>query len=372
MAILQVNVRPAARDGSHSRSQWREAGSHLVVHFDAPMHRNPYRTPSSSTASTQTQHSRPPVELQALPRAEESVASSPGQQTIFWTLTPDTTVGRALVSASQRLSEAGCDNPRLDAQVLLAHVLGQTRSWLFAHHEAKLTAQQAEAYTELVARRIAREPVAYLVGSREFYGLDFYVDPRVLIPRPETELLVDLALAQLEHRSMTRTVVADVGTGSGAIAVTLAVHAPTAQVYGLDISRDALDVARFNAERLAPGSRLHFLESDLLEALPEPADIIVANLPYVSEDEYAHLAPDIREHEPPAALVAGKRGLDVIQRFLAQVGEKVKPDGIVLMEIGSKQGEWVQQLAREMTPPPTYIGLRRDYSGHPRLVTLEF
>lgn len=295
-----------------------------------------------------------------------------GSQQITWTLTPSTPVGRALVSAVQRLNEAGCENARLDAQVLLAHVLGQERSWLFAHHDYPLSETETEQYTELVARRVCREPVAYLIGRREFYGLEFLVDQRVLIPRPETELLVDLALGQMRNRKSKRIVVADVGTGSGAIAVTLAIHAPEAHIYGLDVSPTALAVARKNQSRLAPEAAITFLQSDLLEALPEPADLIVANLPYVTADEYEQLDPDIRDYEPRVALEAGVQGLDVIERLLQQIGPHLKPKGAVLLEIGSHQGEAVIKLAKTMKPRPSYVGLRRDYSGHIRMVTLEF
>jgi release factor glutamine methyltransferase len=277
-----------------------------------------------------------------------------------------------LVSAVQRLNEAGCENARLDAQVLLAYVLGQERSWLFAHHDYPLSEAEAEQYTELVARRVCREPVAYLIGRKEFYGMEFLVDQRVLIPRPETELLIDLALAQVRNRKNHRIVVADVGTGSGAIAVTLAMHAPEAQIYGLDVSPAALTVAQKNQARLAPTSAITFLQSDLLEALPEPVDLIVANLPYVTADEYKQLDPDIRDYEPRLALEAGAQGLDVIERLLQQVSHHLKPKGAVLLEIGSHQGDAVIKLAKAMKPRPSYVGLRRDYSGHVRMVTLEF
>jgi release factor glutamine methyltransferase len=285
---------------------------------------------------------------------------------------PATPVGRALVSAVQRLNEAGCENARLDAQVLLAYVLGQERSWLFAHHDYPLSESEAEQYTELVARRVCREPVAYLIGRKEFYGMDFLVDQRVLIPRPETELLIDLALAQVQDRKNHRIVVADVGTGSGAIAVTLAIHAPEAHLYGLDVSPTALAVAQANQARLAPASDITFLQSDLLEALPEPVDLIIANLPYVTADEYEQLDPDIRNYEPKLALEAGAQGLDVIERLLQQVSRHLKPKGAVLLEIGSHQGDAVTKLAKAMKPRPSYVGLRRDYSGHIRMVTLEF
>jgi release factor glutamine methyltransferase len=289
---------------------------------------------------------------------------------IDWSLTPWITVGRAMLSATQRLQEAGCDSASLDAQVLLAYTLGRDRSWLFAHHDHKISPEEADRYTNLVARRFNREPVAYLIRQREFYGHDFYVDRRVLIPRPETEMIVDLALKVLEEWGDRPVVVADVGTGSGAIAITLALHHPKATFYGLDISPDALDVARINQRRLAAEHELHFIESDLLSALPEKADLIVANLPYIAWDDYDALAPDIRHYEPKLALEAGLEGLDSIQRLLDQIGERLNPEGVVLLEIGADQGEAVRDLAQMMRPRPAHIGLRRDYSGHFRVVTL--
>lgn len=316
------------------------------------------------------------METQSIQQPDQQVPTPNGHaassQQITWTLMPAVTVGRALVSAAQRLHESACESARLDAQVLLAHVLGQERSWLFAHHDYQLTKAEADQYADLVARRASHEPVAYLVGRKEFYGLDFVVDRRVLIPRPETELLVDLALAQIHNRHGHKVTVADVGTGSGAIAVTLGVHAPEARIYGLDVSWSALAVAQQNQQRLAPATGITFLQSDLLAALPEPVDLVVANLPYVTAEEYRGLAPDIREYEPRLALEAGSEGLDVIERLLKQVRHYLKPDGAVLLEIGSNQGDAVASLARSMKPKPSYVGLRRDYSGHIRMVTLEF
>ena len=294
------------------------------------------------------------------------------EDTFQWSLTQGTTVGRALVSAAQRLGETSGEIARLDAQVLLAHVLDQNRSWLFAHHEYELSDEDCRRYADLITRRRRREPVAYLLGRKEFYGLEFAVDQRVLIPRPETELLVDLVLAQISDRSGRPVVVADVGTGSGAIAITVAVHAPEAKVYGIDISQDALDVAEENRKRLTPEAGPLLLEGDLLDPLPEPADVIVANLPYIADEEYSGLQSDVRDYEPRLALKAGVEGLDLIERLLEQLPSKVQPRGAVLLEISPRQGEVVQNMAQDLRPKPSYVGLRRDYSGQIRMVTLEF
>jgi len=277
-----------------------------------------------------------------------------------------------LISAAQRLGETSSEAARLDAQVLLAHVLNQNRSWLFAHHEFELSDEDCRRYADLITRRRRREPVAYLLGRKEFYGLEFAVDQRVLIPRPETELLVDLVLAQISDRGGRPVVVADVGTGSGAIAITVAVHAPEAKVYGIDISQDALDVAEENRKRLTPEAGPLLLEGDLLDPLPEPADVIVANLPYIADEEDSGLQSDVRDYEPRLALKAGVEGLDLIERFLEQLPSKVQSRGAVLLEISPRQGEVVQKMAQDLRPRPSYVGLRRDYSGQVRMVTLEF
>ena len=294
------------------------------------------------------------------------------QDPFHWSLTQGTPVGRALISAAQRLSVSGSETARLDSQVLLAHVLNQGRSWLFAHHDHELSDGDCRRYADLITRRRRREPVAYLLGRKEFYGLEFAVDQRVLIPRPETELLVDLVLAQISDRAGRPVVVADVGTGSGAIAITVAVHAPEAKVYGIDISRDALDVAEENKRRLSPEGGPLFLEGDLLSTLPEPADVIVANLPYIADEEYFGLQSDVRDYEPPLALQAGSEGLDLIERLLEQLSSKVHSSGAVLLEISPRQGEVVQKMAQQLRPKPSYVGVRRDYSGLVRTVTLEF
>lgn len=395
MAILQVNGRPAVFDSKDTddkdcrpRESIHSSTQHPPTRYITtnPGDRALYQPEIQSFTDPFDAPARPEQEANRPARHKPTSRNSPAggangsgadgragaEPRINWILTPGTTVGRALVSATQRLSEARCDNARLDSQVLLAHVLDKDRTWLFAHHDYELSPEDCERYTELVARRIRREPVAYLLGRKEFYGLDFVVDPRVLIPRPETELLVDLALAQIQDRTGRQVVVADVGTGSGAIAVTLAFHAPQAKIYGVDISRDALAVAQKNSRRLAPGHGPILLEGDMLHPLPEAADLIVANLPYISDEEYCGLQPDVRRYEPRLALQAGSEGLDSIERLLAQVPGKLNPGGAVLLEIGSTQGEAVAEMAKALRPKPAYVGVRRDYSGLVRMVTIEF
>ncbi|MBK8795732.1 MAG: peptide chain release factor N(5)-glutamine methyltransferase [Anaerolineales bacterium] len=292
-------------------------------------------------------------------------------QQVVWKLSHDAEVGPAINAGTQRLEEAHISTARLDAQVILAHVLGVDRSWLFAHYEHILTPDQAERYMDLVVRRVAHEPVAYLVNHKEFYGIDLYVDPRVLIPRPETEMLVDQVLAEATIHSTRRLVVADVGTGSGAIALAVATNAPNTHLYALDISADALAVARRNVETHALADRVTLLQSDLLAGLPERADVVVANLPYVTSDDYATLAPDICNYEPAGALVAGPLGLDAISRLLSQLPDHVAPGGLVVLEIGYNQGAAVISLVETILSQASQVELHRDYQGHDRVVTFQ-
>lgn len=294
------------------------------------------------------------------------------RQPIIWKLLPWTPVGRALVAATRRLEEAGSDTASLDAQVLLAHVLQHDRAWLFAHHDYLLTPVEADTYADLVARRAAAEPVAYLVGRREFYGLDLEVDRRVLIPRPETEQLVDAVLDYLEMHAETAMVMADVGTGSGAIALAVAANHPTVRIYAVDLSPDALAVAHTNVARLDERGQITLLQGDLLTPLPETVDVIAANLPYITSDDYGRLMPDVRDYEPRLALEAGPEGLDAIRRLLLQVPSHIKPGGALCLEIGHNQGEAVARLAEQLLPAAKRIAVRQDYHGYDRLVVVFF
>jgi release factor glutamine methyltransferase len=292
-------------------------------------------------------------------------------QEVIWRLSSDAAVGQAVNAATQRLAEAHISTARLDAQVILAHVLGVDRSWLFAHYEHILSPEHAERYTELVVRRMAHEPVAYLVNRREFYGIELYVDRRVLIPRPETEMLVDQVLTEATIRDAQQLIVADVGTGSGAISIAVAINAPNTQLYALDVSADALAVARRNMESHNLSGRIRLIQSDLLALLPERADIIVANLPYVTSSDYRTLAPDVRDYEPTYALLAGPRGLDLIARLLPQLPDHCKPGCLVVLEIGYSQGDAVLGLVEKVLPNATQLELQRDYQGHDRIVSFQ-
>lgn len=308
---------------------------------------------------------------------EVPTESLAGESVVEWRLAPQITVGRALAAARQRLKEAGCEKARLDAEVLLAHALGVSRSWLYAHPERELLPEEAMAFESLVKRRAQREPVAYLIGHRSFYGLDFSVDRRVLIPRPETEILVERAIEVLgwqrtrfHEAGLERTVkVADVGTGCGAIAVTLAVKCPGVHIYAIDISADALEVAAQNVWRYGVGDQVTLLQGDLLAPLPEPVDLITANLPYVPESDWATLAPDIVQYEPRLALDGGPDGLALIERLLAQAAAWLLPEGVILLEIGCEQGEAVRRKALHHFPWAT-VDVIQDYAGLDRVIRI--
>lgn len=279
----------------------------------------------------------------------------------------------ALAQAATRLANEGVESPRLDAELLLAHALDSNRAAILSRPEQRLTPKQLTRYRDLVARRGSREPLAYIVGYREFFGLDFVVDRRVLIPRPETELLVERALDIARRKvamSPTPLRIADVGAGSGAIAVALAVHLPRAHVYALDQSAGALEVVAENARRHHVAGRVQCLHSDLLSALPGPVDLLTANLPYVTSGEWQCLAPEIRHHEPRSALDGGPDGLATIDRLLAAVSPYLCPAGVVLLEIGAGQGDAATSLAREYLPQAR-VQLVQDYAGLDRLVVVE-
>ena len=260
----------------------------------------------------------------------------------------------------------------LDAQVLLCHVLGVERSTLYAYPERELTPEQEQRYLQLIERRAQGEPVAYLTGHKEFYGLDLLVDSRVLIPRPETELLVETALHICRQKIVAGQlpIVADIGTGSGAIPIALAVSEPRLPtLYATDISRDALAVAALNCELHHVEQRVHLLQGDLIAPLPESVDLLTANLPYVGTNETPLLTPDVYNYEPHLALFSGPDGLDLLERFLTEIARSnvLKAGGIVLLEIGYQQREPLKKIIRALWPqarPDVY----KDYAGWDRVV----
>lgn len=284
-------------------------------------------------------------------------------------LTTDLPIRQVLARAMQRLAAAGNDSPRLDAEVLLAFVLGQDRAWLYRYPTAHLDRAALDRLAELLSRREQREPIAYLTGSKEFFGLEFEVNPSVLIPRPETELLVEAALQLAQGRSPLSIV--DVGTGSGCIAVALARHLPAARIGAVDISPRALTVARRNTQRHGVAGRVILVQADLLQPVAGPFDLIVSNPPYVSHSELAagDMQPEVALYEPRLALDGGKEGLAVISRLLSQATTKLKPGGWVLVEIGAAQGPAALRLAAGYFPG-AIIELKQDLAGLDRLLVI--
>lgn len=280
------------------------------------------------------------------------------------------TVHDALAEAVAALRAAGIPDSRLEAELLLADLLGWERGSLVARDDHALSPGQLATYRQRVARRARGEPVAYILGYRWFYGVKLHVTPAVLIPRPETETLVELALADLRCRPGERLQVADVGTGCAAIAVAIARHEPRARVWATDISARALQVAQANVRDHGLLNRVHLFQADLLTPLRGPFDLIVANLPYVGVDEKDVLPPEVREFEPPEALWAGPDGLDVIERLLLQAPARLRAHGTVLLEIGYQQGKAVMALARGVFPAAT-LTLHRDLAGNERVIRVQ-
>lgn len=267
----------------------------------------------------------------------------------------------------------------LEMQVLLAHVTGKNRAWVLAHPEAALTPEQEQAFLALKERYEAGEPLPYLLGHWEFYGLDFYVSPDVLIPRPETELLIDLALARARTRSATGAGLRliDIGTGSGCIPVTLATLLPDAEISATDISAAALAVARSNAEKHGVAQRIKFHEADLFPDGTEPStvhrppstfDLILSNPPYIPTETMLGLP--IYGREPTLALDGGPDGLAIIRRLLGQSKRYLAAGGALLLEIEYRQGAQVAALARENFPDAD-INIHKDLAGLDRLLVTD-
>jgi release factor glutamine methyltransferase len=275
------------------------------------------------------------------------------------------TIGEWQRRAARRLEAAGIEPAEtlLEAEVLLRHVLGLNRAQLLARRADRLPAQAAAQLTPLLDRRLAREPLAYITGRREFFGLEFTVDRRVLIPRPETEGLVERVIG-LAHGAPA---IVDVGTGSGCIAVGLAVHLPSARLTAVDVSAEALALARLNAARHGVAERISFVQGDLLSALGDRFDIIVSNPPYILSAEIATLQPEITRYEPHTALDGGGDGLDVIRCLLRQARVRLKPGGALVLEIGAGQGQAVAALARAALPGAR-VTVEHDLAGLERYV----
>ena len=260
------------------------------------------------------------------------------------------TIGRLLTWTTDYLKRQQSFSPRLDAELLLAEACGCQRIELYTRYEEPVSDEIRGRFREMVKRRAEGVPVAYLLGRREFYSLDFKVTPDVLIPRPETEFAVIAVLDRLKERPVHAPPprIVDVGTGSGAIAVTIAKLAPSAHVTAVDISSKALAVAGDNATQHGVAQRMTFVEGDLLAALPTEArfDIVVSNPPYVSNAELKVLAPDVANHEPHLALVAGDAGTEIIERLIPQAAERLLPGGWLIMEISPMMEDRVREMLK--------------------------
>ena len=278
---------------------------------------------------------------------------------------PGNTVRDALEAAVDALAAAGCDTARLDAEVLLAQATGWDRAHLAAEPEARLPLGASREFGEMVRRRVRREPVAYILGRKGFRRVELLVDRRVLVPRPETELLVDLALEVQPSR------VLDVGTGSGAIALAVADELEGARVTATDTSFDAVRVAQVNTERLGLTDRVDVVlrgPSSLKGAGSDGRrfDLLLANLPYVSEEEWEELAPEIRDFEPRDALVPGPTGLEAIEALAEELLGLAPRPAVVALEIGSGQADEVSKLVE--AAGYREIDVRQDLAGHDRVV----
>jgi release factor glutamine methyltransferase len=255
----------------------------------------------------------------------------------------------ALISATERLTKAGVADSRKDAELLLMFALGRDRSFLYGHPEHSLTNEESAQYDDALAKRSRGMPPQYITGHQEFWGMDFVVSPAVLIPRPETEHLVETVLELAQTLGRPRIV--DVGTGSGCIALALAKELPQAEVHAGDISLAALEVARSNARRLKFERRVTFRLANLLEEFlsEEPFDFVVSNPPYIAESEREKLQIEVREFEPPLALFAGPGGYEIIEQLIQQAARALKPSGWLVMEIGAGQHERLTTLLGSWT-----------------------
>jgi release factor glutamine methyltransferase len=288
-----------------------------------------------------------------------------------------TNVRSALRDAIAQLERDHVPSAPLAAELLLMHALDRDRAWLYAHPETELDAETQQRFFSLIAKRASGVPTQYLTGHQEFWGLDFEVMPGVLIPRPETEHVIEVALDRMSVVQGTVSTrrnealrIADVGTGSGCIAVALAHEFPGARVVATDISAVALDIARRNAERHGVASRIEFIECNLLDAFAHqspPFDLIASNPPYIGRREAATLPREVREHEPQAALFAGETGQEIYAPLIAQAAALLKPGGILVLELGYNSAEHVSHLLD--VPEWSGVNMTSDLAGITRVAS---
>jgi release factor glutamine methyltransferase len=282
---------------------------------------------------------------------------------------PNFSIAQALVEATQLLRKGGIEEARRDAATLLADLIGRDSTYLIAHAERELTASDVTRYREAIERRAAGEPLQYVTGHQEFFNLDFTVTPEVLIPRPDTELLVETALHIIDKSSETR--ICDVGTGSGCIAISLLYERPHATCLAVDISPRALEVAALNATRHGVRERLDLVASDCFAALDQSQarfHMIVSNPPYIVEKTFETLQREVREHEPRSALTPGGDGLAMIRRLLTDAPDFLLPNGHLLFEIGFDQHQAVSEIIDRNVW--TLLDIHKDIQGIHRTVVL--
>ena len=282
------------------------------------------------------------------------------------------TLRHALAEAHAALREAGvaADESALDAELLAREVLGWDRARFFAHDTDPATPGFLQSYRALVARRAAREPVSQILGRREFWGLDFEITPDVLTPRPETELIIEEAIARLADRRHEALAMADVGTGTGCLAICLAREFPLATVLGVDVSASALAVAARNASRHGVAGRVRFQRSSLLDAVTGPLALVVSNPPYVPAPDIPGLPEEVRDHEPREALDGGPDGLVLVRQLFADAPRVLAPGGWLVCEFGFGQAEGIRQAAAQSRLD--LVGIRDDLQGIPRTAVLKY
>jgi len=281
------------------------------------------------------------------------------------------TIAEAIQKAAKELSAHNVPNARLDAELLLRHTLGKDRAWLLAHMQDRLDDQGQSSFEQSIERRILREPLQYITGTQEFWGLPFSVTPDVLIPRPETEFVVEAALKAVS--GLDTPVIVDLCTGSGCIAISLAKELPKARIFATDRSDRAVYMARENARKNGVADRIRFLEGDLFGPLEEMdlrgrIDGIAANPPYVRSGELTTLQPEVRDFEPEMALIAGPEGTEIAERIIHQAPEYLKPGGLLIMEMGIGQAAALRKII-EHTHQFGPIEIVQDLAGIERVIT---
>lgn len=277
------------------------------------------------------------------------------------------TIGQVLSQAREILEANNIEDSPLESELLLRHALQLDRTRIYQEFNHQLSQEQERDFWSFIERRLNHEPAAYIVGHREFYGFDFHVNPSVLIPRPETELLVEKALELAQKHTVSA--IADIGTGCGAIAISLALSLSYVKIYATDISPASLEVASYNCQRQGVTDRICWLQGDMLNPLPEPVDLIVANLPYVGESELPQV--NTLNFEPLLALDGGQDGLEKIRQLCTQITGKLCPGGSLLLEIGCGQSGAVTDFLHRLFPAAE-VDVTPDLSGIDRVVSVYF